>query len=216
MRVSRLCLLTLFALSIPLVAHAEWVTKELGWRKSSIGPTGSSTGIWVRDTLHAPYPIATSGTADTTADFSINDAMRWSKSPTGTTGIDTAWVAYILIQQDSTGAGAPTVSSLTVEIDGRVGGFGPVVNLARYTQLDSTVTTFVNSAGVYNYVLNVPVRALFGLGGTGGNGPENHLNLFYRMMAYPTLRARISAATGVMSGSLRAFIRYWKGPSFDQ
>ena len=191
-------------------AHAEWIQKEIQWRKSYVGGA-SGTSIVIRDTLYAPYPFATSGTADTTADFKLSDCYPWRDGHSGAaTTVDTVYFAYVVVQQDSAAAGTPTVSSVTYEIDGRAGGFGGAVNLARYTQIDSTVATFVNSSGVYSFVPSLPIRAISGLGGVGSNGPENALNFAYRIMAFDALRVRISAVTGVMSGSLRVFLRYWK------
>lgn len=207
--------LAVLSLIVPLTAHAgQWVQKEIFWSKG--GGVPASGAVSVHDTAYAPLPFKTSGGVDTTGKFSLKDADIWTKMPTGTTGIDTTLAAFLIIQQDSAGAVLSTVSSLTVEIDGRAGGFkGPATNdLASlfWTQVDSTVVTYVANgatSSTYNAVLVVPIRTIWNVGGTGSNGPENQLNWQYRLMAYEDLRARITSQTGVLSGSLRAFIRYW-------
>jgi len=205
-RVSRLVFLTLFALMVPLQAFAgKWVQKEIGWKLSQQGPGGTGTGIWVRDTT---FLVLAGEVADTLGDFSLSDADIWFNHPGAATTVDTAYVAYVVLQGDSAVRGTETLASLTMEIDGRAGGFGTRVDLGSWQQVDSTVVTFVDSNPL-NRVLTLPIRAISGLGGLGSNGPENALNYFYRLTAFETLRVRFSTATGLLSGSVRAFIRYW-------
>lgn len=214
-------LAVLALLAFAPAAHAgHWVTKEIKWRTSGIGPTGSSTTIFVRDTTFAPNPIKSSMTADTTGTFDLNNASIWLPDPGAATTTDTLWVAYLMIQPDTTVAVIPTVGSVTYEIDGRVGGYGSPANLNGWTQIDSTVATFVNNglggqSLVYNNVLACPIRVIGGLGGVGSVEPQGALNFAYRLMAFDALRVRLTAAAGVMSGNVRAFIRYYKEEGVD-
>lgn len=203
-RVSRLCLLTLFALVsfAPVADAGKWVQKEIFWRKSSYY---NANTIWVRDTSKT---VLAGEVADTTGDFSLSDAEIWFNHPGAATTVDTAYVAYVVLQADSSVRGTESISSVTVEIDGRAAGFGPTIDLTNYQQVDSTVVTFVDSDPL-NRVLAIPIRAVSGLGGAGSNGPENSQNFFYRIMAFETLRVRFSTATGILSGGVRAYIRYW-------
>lgn len=215
----RFAVLLLAILSlVPLTAHAgQWVQKEIFWSKG--GGIPSSGAVAVHDTAYAPLPFKSSGGIDTTGKFTLKNADIWRTGHGGAaTTVDTTTAAFLIIQQDSAGAVLGTVSSVTVEIDGRAGGFnGPATkDLASlfWTQVDSTVCTFVangSTASVYNAVLSIPIRAISGLGGfgMGSNGPETSLNFNYRIMAFEDLRVRLTSQTGVFSGSLRAFIRYW-------
>jgi hypothetical protein len=146
--------------------------------------------------------------ADTTGDFSISEADVWFNHPGAATLVDTAYVAYVVLQADSSVRGTESISSVTVEVDGRAASIGPTINLSNYQQIDSTVVTFVDSDPL-NRVLSVPIRAIGGLGGLGSNGPENALNYFYRIMSFESLRVRFSTATGILSGGVRAWVRYW-------
>jgi hypothetical protein len=216
-------LLFLFALfSFALMASApaeagEWHQKEIFWRKTSVGSPTDPTAIYSRDTTFAPYPIKTSLTADTTGSFSISEAALWSPYNGTASAIDTAWVAFLVITVDSSAATVgSTVSAITTEIDGRAGGFSGgvvngVVNPGNWTQVDSTVTSFVangTTSSMYNQTLTIPIRAIRGALGQGSVTSEAIGNHFYRLMAFEQLRVRITAATGVLSGNLRAFIRY--------
>ncbi len=196
--------LTLFAiLSLVPTAEAAWVQKEIFWRKSSV----RGTSIWVRDTTHT---VLAGEVADTTGEFSIKEADIWFNHPGAATTVDTVYFAYIVLQADSSVRGTESITSVTVEVDGRAIGAGPTIALDNWQQVDSTVVTFVDSDPL-NRVLAIPLRAISGLGGLGSNGPENALNYFYRIMAFETLRVRFSAATGILSGGVRAYLRY-----FDQ
>lgn len=195
----------------------HWVQKEIFWSKGGGNPANGS--VSVHDTSFATVPFKTSGGIDTTGKFTLKDADVWRSAHAGAaTTVDTVTIAYLVIQQDSTGATLPTVSSLTYKIDGRAGGFrGPAttdIAPTFWTQLDSTVCTFVANgatSSTYNTILTLPIRAVYGLGGfgMGSNGPETSLNFNYRIMAFEDLRVRFTTQVGVISGSLRAFIRYW-------
>lgn len=210
-------LFALLSLIVPLTAHAgQWVQKEIFWAKGGGNPANGI--VSVHDTAFAPLPFKTSGGIDTTGRFTLKNADVWRNGHAGAaTTVDTCTVGYLLFQQDSTAATLSTVSSVTIEIDGRTGGFrGATTDAASsyWTQVDSTVCTFVANgatSSTYNAVLSCPIRAIFGLGGfgMGSNGPETSLNFNYRIMAFEDLRARITSQTGVLSGNLRAFIRYW-------
>lgn len=198
--------LAALSLLVPLAADAgQWVQKEIFWRKSSHGGPQGTSAIWVRDTSKT---VLAGEVADTTGDFSIRDADIWFNHPGAATTVDTAYVAYIVLQADSSVRGTESITSVTVEVDGRAAATGPVSDLSNYQQVDSTVVTFVDSDPL-NRVLAIPLRAISGLGGAGSNGPENSLNFFYRIMAFETLRVRFSTAAGILSGGVRAYVRYW-------
>lgn len=201
--------LAALSLLVPLVADAgQWVQKEIFWRKSSHGGPQGTSAIWVRDTT---YTVLAGEVADTTGDFSINAADLWRPTKVGTaTYVDTALVAFIVLQADSSVRGTESITSVTAEIDGKAFSGGPTINLDNYQQIDSLAVTFPDF-DLRNRVITVPIRAVNGLGGLqpGGNGPENFLQMPYRIHAYQTLRVRFSTAAGILSGGVRAFVRYW-------
>ena len=212
-------LLTVATLLAPLPADAgRWVQKEIFWAKGGATQWGT---VSVHDTTYAPNPFKTSLVPDTTGKFTLKHADVWRDGHAGpATSVDTVIVAYLLVQRDSTQSvsGPPTtVSSVTYEIDGRAGGykFAPTDTLpTMWTQVDSTVATFVAGpgTGLHNNVLSMPIRAINGAGSTVGQAAAdlyNFVNTGYRLMAFEDLRVRFTAVTGIMSGSLRAFVRYW-------
>ena len=202
--------LAVFALLTPLVAQAEWVTKEIKWRISGIGPTGTSTTIWVRDTTYQ----AVGGTAggDTTATFSLDDATvppRGATLPVNATGqiaeldprplvSDTCTVAWLLIQADSSAATTATATSVTVLFDGKVGGIGgSAATLGEgWVKADSA---FINGAA----------------GGTMTTGddaygiPIRSASPYGNVLRWGELRARVSPATGSIPAA-RVFLRYYR------
>ena len=202
-------LFALFAVLVPLTAHAgHWVQQTVSWRISNQGGPNGATAIWVRDSLYAPVPLKVGGNPDTTAGFNLNNASVWRRHDGAATTVDSVYFAYVVLQQDSTTSTTNTLSSLSYEIDGRAGGIGSPADLANWVQIDSTSVSLIPSS-VYNRVVALPIRALSGLGGLGSNGPENALAWGYRINAFDTLRMRITALTGVFTGGIRAFIRYW-------
>lgn len=215
--------LAVLLLGAPLTASAgRWVQKEIFWSKG--GGQAISGAVSVHDTAYATYPLKTSLTPDTTGRFSLNNADVWRTGHAGAaTTVDTVTVAFLIIAQDSTRSVAGpnnTITSITYETDGRAGGFrsGPTDSLnVAWAKVDSTVATFAPGDLASNGAMVLPIRAVNGLGGSapGGNGPENFYMMPYRMMAYDNLRVRITACTGIFSGSLRAFIRYWDSDPDD-
>lgn len=202
-------LLAVFALLVPLTAHAgRWVQQPVGWKISNQGGPNGTTAIWVRDTLYAPVPLKVSGTPDTTASFSLSNAAVWRRHDGAATTVDSVYFAYIVLQQDSTASATNTLSSLSYEIDGRIGGIGSPADLANWVQIDSTSASFIASS-VYNRIISIPIRALSGLGGLGSNGPENALGWGYRINSFDTLRMRLTSLVGVFTGGIRAYVRYW-------
>ncbi len=186
-------------------AHARWVTKEVKWQLSNQGAPFNASAIYVRDTL---YQVLSGDTRDTTAGFTIDEAMpppRGAVAP-GTIGTanstsgslsDTTVIAWLLFQVDSTAAPTATLSSLTILIDGRVGGFGSTATLARgWVKADSAL---VNGAAGGSLILadesiGVPIRTISPYG---------------NVQRWGELRARQTAATGILS-AVRVFLRYWK------
>ena len=73
-------LLSLFLVAafVPSAGHAEWVTKEIKWHKSSVGSPFDATGIFVRDTT---YNVLAAGQVDTLADFSLDGAVPSPATP---------------------------------------------------------------------------------------------------------------------------------------
>ena len=185
--------------------HAKWVNEEVGWRVSYQGPTATATNIVVRDTA---FTVLAANQSDTTATFSINGAAVWRAHEGLATLVDTAVVAYLVLQQDSSVVTANNIQNWAIEIDGRMGGFGPVTTLAQWTQVDSfrvrQHTTPTPAAAV------IPLRAVHGVGALEGDS-ENTVNLWYKLMAFNELRVRVIPITtaGLMNGSVRSFIRYW-------
>lgn len=212
-----LSLFSILSLSSEAIA-GRWVQKEIYWSKAGSNP--ASGAVMPHDTAFAPSPFKTSGGIDTTGKFTLRDADVWRTAhAAAVTTVDTVIAGFLLIAQDSTGAVRPTVTAVTVEIDGRIGGLRYSASdtlSVGWVQVDSLACTFVNNFP-YNQVISIPIRTLNGLGGTqpGGNGPENFLSMPHRIMAFEDLRARITSVTGIMSGNLRAFIRYWDSDSQD-
>ena len=200
-----LAFLAVLGLLIPLTAHAEWVTKEIQWRQSGIGPLGTSTSIWVRDTLKTAVGV------DTTASFSLDNSTvppRGAAGPNrlGASGvvsqfapnaIDTTVVAWLIIQSDSSAATTATATNVTAIIDGRIGGFGAVATLGEgWVKADSV---FINGAA----------------GGTMATGDDSYglpifsISPYGSPLRWPELRARITVATGSIPAA-RVFLRYYR------
>lgn len=204
--------LAVFALLVPMLAHAEWMTKEVKWRISGVGPTGVSTAIWVRDTTYQAV------NTDTTSTFSLDDATVPPRGvvlsggvalgASGTTGsyppnsADTTTVAWLIIQSDSSAATTATATNVTVLVDGRVGAFGPVATLGEgWVKADSI---FINGAA----------------GGTMATGDDSYgipihsVSPYGSVLRWPDLRARITTATGSIPAA-RVFLRYYR-PDVNQ
>jgi len=200
------------ALSVPVFSQADWVQKEIQWKLS--GVTGDGASIYVRDTLKAVLGGGTT-TLDTTGWFSLKDAQPLPRGTvaqglTEVNGIPTAMYAYqsdttvtawLVFQADSTAAPTATLTSITVLLDGRVGGYGPATALSRgWVKIDSTVVDGGANRGnltLADESVAIPIRTI----GVYGN-----------VFRWSQLRARTTAATGILSGC-RAFIRYWQPKS---
>lgn len=199
-------LFVLAAVLAPLPAHAKWITDEVGWRISSIGPTGSSTGIWVRDTMRTSI-----GPVDTTSSFSLDEAWvppRGVGMPAGVAttsngalaSTDTCTVAWLVISPDTSVDLTPALTSATCFIDGRVGGFGvgtPVTNGYGWVKADSSL---VNGAAGGTMILGDDVIAF----------PIRSISPYGSIWRWSELRARITGlggATGIPAA--RVFLRYW-------
>lgn len=199
-------LLCLAALTIAGNAHAgKWVTKEIKWQISNQGGPDGVTRIWVRDTSHTAI-----GPVDTTGDFSLDDASpppRGMGAPAsvaigGANGEsmaqnDTTTIAWVVLQSDSSAAPTSGLTGVTMLVDGRVGGYGPAVDLARgWVKADSALIT--GAAGktliTGNESIGLPIRTISPYG---------------NVLRWGTFRARISA-TGTAMSAVRAFVRYWK------
>lgn len=186
------------ASSVPSSA-GEWVTKEIKWQLTYQGGA-SGTDITTRDTT---FNVIAGGQTDTTGVFSIQGAVPFlSKTATVTTNSDTTVVAFLLFAPDSLGVTAPSVSSITVEIDGGIRGMRGNSLLSSFAQIDSVVAAGNSIRGV----VSVPIRAIGSLSNPALTTFQ--YNREYGMLAWPDLRARITAATGVMSAA-RAYVRYW-------
>ncbi len=212
----------LCTLLIPVVAQAEWVQKEIKWNIS--GVTGDGASIFVRDTAKVVFGGGTT-TRDTTGWFSLKYAQPIPRglgsaqaypSATEEMGSPTAWgaayqsdttiAAYIVIQADSTAAPTATVTSVTIEVDGRVGAYGPSTTLTRgWVKQDSLVIDGGTNRGnltLADESVVIPLRTV------GVYGP---------IWKWDQLRVHETAATGVLSAA-RAFVRYWRpngNPSDD-
>lgn len=202
-----LAVLAVLGMVIPLTAHAEWVTKEIQWRQSGIGPLGTSTSIWVRDTIKTAVGV------DTTSSFTLDDAtvpLRGSggiggglSATGGLNSSDTCVVAWIIIQTDSSVATTATATNLTAIIDGRVGGLGglpssgtPATLGEGWVKADSA---FINGAA----------GGHFETGNDSYGFPIKTISPYGNVQRWPELRARITVATGSIPAA-RVFLRYYK------
>ena len=194
---------TLFV-GVRTASAGHWVTQQIYWRISNQGGGTVGTDIVVRDTA---YTVLAANQSDTTGSFSLNNASVWRRHDGAATTVDTAIVAFLEFQQDSSVVTANNIQSWNFEIDGRVGGYGPKTTLGQWTQIDSVnykVHTTPAPAAVA-----LPIRVINGLG--FGNDSENQINFHNKLMAFNDLRVRVIPITtaGLMNGSVRAFIRYW-------
>jgi len=179
----------------PAPASAEWHTTPLKWLETYI----SGTSVVMRDTVS---DVIAAGQADTVWSFSIaplDITNRGVGLPAGQTSVigDTTVVAWLVFQADSNAAITPTLSSLTVLFDGRI---NPVKSVATnpnsgWVKADSAL---VNGAAggtliVGNECVAVPIRSVTPYGS---------------IFRFQSLRARITAATGVLTAA-RVYLRYW-------
>lgn len=201
-----LAMLMLLVLTLPLVAQAEWVQKEIGYQLSGVTADGSA--IYVRDTLKAMLGGGTT-TLDTLGDFTLTEAQplpRGSLGPGVSNTInnssvnDTTIIGYLVFQADSSGTPTTSLSTMTLIVEGRAGGLGTTTTLARgWVKCDSIVVN--GSAGnVSMETIVAPLRTIATITG------QNTLN---NVAAFAQLRVRVLTATGVLS-SARAFLRYWR------
>lgn len=217
-RLTRFCFAVLVGMVLfaPSLAHAGWHTKEIKWRISNVGGN-NGTSIFIRDTTYTLLGVDQGGVADTSADFSLDDAdpiprsvaappgLTGNFSAGGTTGWagapnDTMTIGYLILTADSLAAPAATITSMTCLIDGRVGPYGTTVTRARgWVKADSALVS--GAAGgtliLGNESIAVPIRSITPYG---------------NVWRWPWLRARITASTGFLS-SCRVFLRYWSNDS---
>lgn len=208
-RITRIILPALLALAcIASTASAGWLMREVRWQNTYVGGI-TGTGIVVRDTA---YTVLNGAAAlDTTNSFTMDDAdipPRGSVSPgvtsAGTSSVsDTTVLGFLVFTADTSAVPTATLSSLTVLIDGRVGGFGPNSTVARgWVKADSAL---VNGAAggtltVGDESVAVPIRTISPYG---------------NVRRWPQLRARTTLATGILS-SCRVFVRYWKNDAANE
>jgi len=190
----------LAALAAP--ADAGWINKEIFWQQTNQGGPYSATEIWTRDTT---YNVVAAGQADTSGVFSL-DFMAVPPIFSGRQAMtnDTTVVGWVLLVPDSLGVTAPTLSSVTAEIDGGMRGMEANTGLSGWTQVDSSVV--VGRATATASAFRIPLRCI-------GQDPgivhvANTDASGYALCAYPDLRLRITSTVGVMS-ACRAFVRYW-------
>ncbi len=191
---------------LPDAASAKWVQEEIKWQISSVGTPTDPTGIYVRDTL---YNVLAAGQTDTTNEFSLNKATAMPRGVTGpgtgvnligATGSDTTVIGWIIACPDSNVAGTSTLSSLTMFVDGKAGGFGATTALSMgWVKQDSALVSSAGANGltlhiVGNETVTIPIRTVSPYGFT---------------QRYDQLRARLVTNTGLISGRIRVFIRYW-------
>lgn len=199
--------LCLLSLCLPMVASAEWVQKEIKWNIS--GVTGTGDGIYVRDTSKVILGGGTT-TLDTTGTFTLKFAVPPRGAPpiagtvngttAGATNADSCAIAYLVFQADSTAAPTATLSTMTLIVDGRSGGFGPTVTMGRgWVKCDSIVV----NAAAGNAALETIIAPIANISRITGQ------NTNISVQAFEQLRARVLSATGVLS-SARAFVRYWR------
>ena len=199
-------LFLLLSVSFATQAHARWITKEIKWTISNVGAPFDPTGIYVRDTIRTAI-----GPVDTTGAFSLDLASpppRGMATPAGqaiggingdaVAGSDTTTVAWIVLQADSSAAPTAGLTSATMILDGRVGGYGPSVNLARgWVKADSALVS--GAAG----------KTLI-LGDESVGFPIRSVSPYGNVLRWGEFRARISGAGTALSAA-RVFLRYWLG-----
>ena len=203
-----LTILTLFVMVVPLAAHAEWMTKEVKWRISGRGPMGSSTTVWVRDTS-----VTSIGPVDTTASFSLSDASvmpRGVVAPgvtgqvalnvTYSTPNDTTVIGYLVLAPDSSAIPTPAFTSVTAQIDGRIGGFGTVTDVltAGWVRADSALANGAVGGGMIlgDQTICFPIRTMSPYGS---------------IFRFEELRARITGVGGATGlAAARVFLRYYR------
>jgi hypothetical protein len=199
--------LMLATLCIPALAQAEWVQKEIRWTIS--GVTGDGANIYVRDTTRVVFGGG-STTSDTTGWFSLAQAttQRGAQDPrivngslNGAAQNDTTIIGYLVFQADSSAVPTASLTTTTLIIEGRAGGFGgPATTLARgWVKVDSIVVNGAAGNASMETIV-APLRTITAI--TGQNTINN-------IQAFAQLRARTLTATGVLS-ACRAFVRYWR------
>lgn len=193
-------LLATSAIAENTTGKGHWQTDEIKWSITNQGGLGG-TAIWTRDTT---FNVVAAGQTDTSGMFTLDYASIWHEADFATQ-VDTLIAGYLLIQSDSLGVAASTLSSVTYEIDGKAGGFYGASRVAGWVQIDSTVARPITNPATGCVIL--PLRLV---SGAGTPDPENSVNWFYKLMACEALRVRITAATGLLSAS-RIFVRYWVG-----
>lgn len=182
--------------------HAEWVQKEVQWQLSQQGGPSGTTAIWVRDTAQA---ILSGDTRDTTGWFSIDEAVpppRGSQSvgaQVTAPGNDTTTVAWLVFATDTAVVGTATLTSMTWIIDGRpTRPNATEVTLSRgWVKADSVLVNGASAEGLIlgNESVAVPIRTISPYG---------------NVQRWAYLRGRQTAATGILSGGVRVYIRYWR------
>lgn len=199
-------LTALFAVS----AHAEWVTEPVKWVITNQGGPDGATAIWHRDTL---FNVIAAGQTDTTQIFVLDNLEDMTK-PSAAVG-DTMVIGWLIFAQDSIGATAANITSITVEIDGSPLSVNGVVAGASgpWKQLDSLVVAQTPYDPDEQGAVVIPIRTRTGTLGNydpGGvaESPKPKLLAF----AFERFRARITAVTGVMTAA-KAFVRYRKNVS---
>jgi hypothetical protein len=199
-----------FALAASVTASAgQWVQKEIYWHLSSRGSPLDGTAIFQRDTLYGVFN--SEAVDDTTGAFSLDDAdpIPWGAVAPGiaqVSGIPTAMYAYksdttvaafLVFQPDSSGPPTATVSAMTWIVEGRAVGTGSVVTNARgWVKADSALVN-----GAAGGTLNVGMESV--------SFPIRTITPYGNIRRWGQLRARASAITGILSGRVRAFVRYW-------
>lgn len=196
-------------LMVPVFASAGWHTDEIGWHVSYLAGTGAPQPIAQKDTVYTVVNGAS--VLDTTAIFTLDAAdviPRGLVAPAvteviGNPGVttaaylsDTTVVGFLTLQPDS-GSTAPAVGNgtITIMIDGKIGGYGPNnSNAIGWSRIDSTVTTI---GAVADQSIGIAIRT------QGKYGTP---------LSFSTLRARTIGGTGTM-GSCRVFLRWWKNDS---
>jgi len=197
-------------------AQTEWVTNETGWVITAQGGPGCApTAICFRDTS---LNVIAAGQTDTLWEFSLEHLSSDlpGRGPRATAAVgDTMILGYLVFAQDSAGATAANITSITVEVDGRVGNAHGVTvgQSGMWKQLDSLVVRQTPFDPDEQGILVVPIRAAYTTmdnydPGGAGESPKPK----YLAFAADRFRARITSVTGVMTAA-RAFVRYPKNIS---
>lgn len=189
--------------SVPAANSGQWAQVPLKWQISYQGGSGG-TSIVVHDTSFADISGA-AATLDSVV-FSPKYAFPQLRGATlsasaatgGGSGSDTTAFAYICIMPDSNAAGTASLTGIQLALDGRVASnrvSGSVGASAGWSFADSMSFGAAHGVVSGNTSIVLPIRTI---GLTGNN------------QKWEFIRVRFAAVTGILTGSVKVYLRYWQ------